>query len=123
MLEIYVMGMHDPAPSVCCASSAAAMHSIECLSFQGALTDLTGWLSAPHRPHPDTSQVQRAAEARLPQEPPDSSASACRIAIRLPDGQRLQRRFDGLKDTVQVSAYWGGGGGHTMMVPHLHPRP
>ena len=64
--------------------------------------------------HPDRSlslsllsgcaQVQQEAEARLPAEPPEASASACRIAIRLPDGQRLQRRFDKLVDTVQVQS-------------------
>ena len=51
---------------------------------------------------PPDGQVQKAAEARLPAEPPDSSPSSCRIAIRMPDGQRLQRRFDKLIDTVQV---------------------
>ena len=53
--------------------------------------------------------MQQEAEARLPAEPPESSASSCRIAIRLPDGQRLQRRFDKLADTVQVRRPKGGG--------------
>lgn len=46
-------------------------------------------------------QVQQEAEERLPAEPDDSSPTACRIAIRMPDGSRAQRRFS-KTDQVQV---------------------
>ncbi|KAI3424405.1 hypothetical protein D9Q98_009957 [Chlorella vulgaris] len=42
-------------------------------------------------PAQSAAEVQAAAAARLPQEPSDGSG--CRIAVRLPDGRRLQRRF------------------------------
>jgi len=39
-------------------------------------------------------QVQAEAEARLPPEPAEGAPSSCRVAVRLPDGQRAQRRFN-----------------------------
>lgn len=48
--------------------------------------------------------VQAAAAARLPAEPSESDPGYARVAFRLPDGSRLQRRFN-KTDTVQVR--WG----------------
>ena len=47
-------------------------------------------------PHP---QVQEEAAARLPPEPTDGNS--CRVAVRLPDGSRVQRSFS-RSDPVQV---------------------
>lgn len=41
----------------------------------------------------DIGAVQSAAAARLPAEPAEGAASSCRVAFRLPDGSRVQRRF------------------------------
>ncbi|KAF5836331.1 hypothetical protein DUNSADRAFT_6058 [Dunaliella salina] len=51
------------------------------------------------RPPPE--KVMQDAEARLPAEPATTDSNACRIAVRLPTGDRAQRRF--LKtDSVQA---------------------
>lgn len=47
--------------------------------------------AAAQPPAASPAQVQAAAEARLPPEPPGSEG--VRIALRLPDGRRVQRRF------------------------------
>ncbi|GAX84449.1 hypothetical protein CEUSTIGMA_g11869.t1 [Chlamydomonas eustigma] len=54
----------------------------------------------------DPAQVQKEAEQRLPEEPPPSASSTCRVAIRLPDGSRLQRCFDRNSHTVQALHDW-----------------
>lgn len=54
------------------------------------------------------TQVAAGASARLPAEPAESDPCALRVALRLPTGARLQRRFLGT-DTVQVTLschYW-----------------
>ena len=68
-------------------------------------------------------QAREEASASLPQEP-EEGPSSCRVAVRLPDGSRKQRRF-GKADTVQAlmafcvlevqswleGGAWEGGGG------------
>jgi hypothetical protein len=54
--------------------------------------------AAAARPPPE--QVQAEALARLPAEPAPGAPGSCRVAVRLPDGQRLARAFDGARDTV-----------------------
>lgn len=49
--------------------------------------------AAPAAPAPDPEQLRQAALALVPPEPDESSADACRVAVRFPDGSRLQRRF------------------------------
>jgi len=51
------------------------------------------------RPPPE--KVMQDAEARLPAEPDTTDSNACRIAVRLPTGDRAQRRFQ-KTDSVQV---------------------
>ncbi|KAL6760371.1 hypothetical protein V8C86DRAFT_2554317 [Haematococcus lacustris] len=51
------------------------------------------------RPKPE--EVSAAAAARLPPEPDQGAAESCRVALRLPSGERLQRRFL-LSHTVQA---------------------
>jgi len=38
-------------------------------------------------------EVAANAEAALPAEPPAGAAGACVLAVRLPDGSRVERRF------------------------------
>ena len=38
-------------------------------------------------------QARRAKAQSLPDEPAQGSADACRVVVKLPDGQRLDRRF------------------------------
>ena len=38
-------------------------------------------------------QARRAKAQSLPDEPAQGSAEACRVVVKLPDGQRLDRRF------------------------------
>jgi hypothetical protein len=52
--------------------------------------------AAARRPPPE--QVVEEARARLPAEP--AGGGGCRVAVRLPDGQRVSRVFDGTKDKV-----------------------
>jgi hypothetical protein len=47
----------------------------------------------------DVQLLQAAAAGRVPPEPPEGAAGSCRVAFRLPDGSRLQRRFNST-DTV-----------------------
>jgi hypothetical protein len=47
----------------------------------------------------DVAGVQAAAAARLQPEPAEGAAGSCRVAFRLPDGSRVQRRFN-TSDTV-----------------------
>ena len=49
----------------------------------------------------------RAKAASLPPEPPVGAQGVTRIAIRLPDGKRLDRRFH-VDDTVDVRGAHGG---------------
>ncbi|KAF6256723.1 hypothetical protein COO60DRAFT_1702203 [Scenedesmus sp. NREL 46B-D3] len=63
----------------------------------------------------DVAAVQAAAAARLPLEPAEGAAGSCRVAFRLPDGSRVQRRFSttdtvaALQDyVVSVSAHAAG---------------
>jgi hypothetical protein len=57
----------------------------------------------------DVAGVQAAAAARLPPEPAEGAAGSCRVAFRLPDGSRVQRRFNA-SDTVAAlqvgGAHW-----------------
>lgn len=57
--------------------------------------------AAAKRPPPE--QVAAEAMARLPPEPAPGSGGAstgCRVAVRMPDGSRAARLFDGSRDTV-----------------------
>lgn len=47
----------------------------------------------------DVGNVQAASAARLPAEPAAGAAGSCRLAFRLPDGSRVQRRFNSA-DTI-----------------------
>eukprot|EP00798_Chlamydomonas_sp_ICE-L_P008221 gene8221-1487_t len=57
------------------------------------------------RNKPSAEQVLAEAQKRLPEEPPEATGSGpksvCRVACRMPDGQRLTRRFN-KSDTVQA---------------------
>ncbi|KAF8070998.1 PUX7 [Scenedesmus sp. PABB004] len=63
--------------------------------------------AAPAQPAPaepaagavDVPALQAAAAGRLPPEPADGAPGSCRVAFRLPDGRRVQRRFNA-SDTV-----------------------
>jgi hypothetical protein len=50
-------------------------------------------------------QVQAEAEAALPPEPAEGEAGACRVALRLPDGSRLQRRFLASAPVAQLFSF------------------
>lgn len=45
-------------------------------------------------------QVAADALARLPPEPAAGAPGGCRVAVRLPDGARVARLFDGARDTI-----------------------
>eukprot|EP00955_Chlamydomonas_euryale_P099140 365198-Chlamydomonas_euryale.AAC.1 len=72
--------------------------------------------SAPPPCGPSAEQRVAEAAARLPAEPDASASGACRVALRLPDGARVQRRFlasDALQAVhdfavVQMGAAAGG---------------
>ncbi|WIA31804.1 hypothetical protein OEZ86_002672 [Tetradesmus obliquus] len=53
----------------------------------------------------DVVAVQAAAAARLPPEPAEGAAGSCRVAFRLPDGARVQRRFNTTDTVAALQAY------------------
>ena len=71
-----------------------------------------------HLPPPTHTQVKAEAQARLPVQPSEDDPACVRIAMRLPDGPRLLRRFS-KHDTVQVCV-GGGGMGENPLIITLH---
>lgn len=57
------------------------------------LSSIRGGMKACALPVQEAAALQKAAAARLPPEEEATGPGACRVAVRLPDGSRLQRRF------------------------------
>jgi hypothetical protein len=73
--------------------STAHNHALDAGRPEEAMGSPAEQLAPPPAPVVDAAQVAALALSRMPEEPMANDPAACSVAIRLPSGQRITRRF------------------------------
>eukprot|EP00898_Chlorokybus_atmophyticus_P008049 jgi/Chlat1/8245/Chrsp77S07683 len=92
------------------ASSSKALSEDEelALALAASMEGASGSAPAPIAESPpsvDPEELRRQQAAALGEEPSASDANACTIAVRLPDGQRVRRRFLKARPLQELGTY------------------